>query len=203
MKNITLILVAICLVTNAAFAQKEKKENRKACKAELKAYKEQNINPVMQNAYGQLVAGLSKEDAQFLEQKRAEERALKAELKDQRKTQKEASKGMDKDAKKEQMKALREDARKKKKALMESMKPFMERNEALIAKSMTTVKEKTPEWRAAKKAIKEKYKSDEQKEKAAQKGKGKQQKAKGKKKGGEHEKGHGAARLLFWDANKG
>lgn len=200
MKKIIFMLVAICLVANTVFAQKDKKENRKACKAELKAYKEQNINPVMQNAYGQLVSGLSKEDAQFLEQKRAEERALKAELKDQRKTYKESTKDMDKEARKEKMKTFRQEAREKKKALMESMKPFLERNEALIAASMTTVKEKTPEWRAAKKEIKQKYMTEEQKEKMTARKKA--HKSKADKKGKKHKRGHGAARLLFWDTEK-
>jgi hypothetical protein len=201
MKNIALILVAICWVCTSSFGQKEeKKENRKACKVELKAYSETNIKPVMQDAYGRLISGLSREDAQFLEQKREEETKLRAELKDQRKTYKSTTKGLDKEARKTKMKEFRDGAKAKRKAFMESMKPFMERNEALIASSMTTMKQKSPEWRAAKKEIREKYMTDEQKEKLAKRKANRQEKA--DKKDKHPKKGRAAARLLFWDENR-
>lgn len=217
MKNITVMFVAICLMTSTAFAQhrghKGHGKMSAEAKAELKAYNEANVNPVMQQAYNQLVAGLSAEDAAFLTQKRAEKEKMRAASQDARKTFRDANKNTDKEV----LKAKREEQRKadkaKRKAFNESMQPFIERNKALIDKSMVAVNAKKEEWKTAKRQIIEKYMTEEQKaerakhkeahdaKKGDKKGKGKGKRGAGKKGEGKGDKkAQGATKLLFWSA---
>ena len=191
MKKVTLMLVAICLVVNAAFAQKKGKADKKALKTELKAYSEANIRPVMQDAYNQLLAGLSADDKAFLNTARAEQQKTRAAFKAKKEANKKANKGLSIEDKAASRDALKKEAKENKKALTQKMTPFIERNQALLTQSLATINAKKSDWKAAKKEIRAKYMTEEKKDKKEGK-KGKKRAEKGEN--------QAAIRLLFWDA---
>ncbi len=175
MKKNILILILGLVVTTIAFGQRKKghhKPNPEA-KKEMEAYIEKNVIPVLQKAQNEMDAQLSAEDLAFIQGKRKEVAALKANKKAERDAKKADRKAMKEEFEKmteEERKAFKEEKRAERKAMhekrkrekgnansKEEVKAFMERNQELITNTMTALKPNYKKWITDQKAILEKY----------------------------------------------
>jgi hypothetical protein len=228
MKNIILVILVIGLGLGVVFAQGDHKGHKhhkhhpklnKEARAALQIFNKEEVYPVKKTAHNQFLAALSAEDRTFLDQKRAEEKALHQEMKSVH----QEMKGLrDSDKTREEMHEMRKEKfaplREKRSAFMESMKPFMEKNEALVKTSMQPMKENHEAWKTKKRAILEQYLSTEEKAKkeACKKertqgdghkgrhhGEKGNKKHKGKRGKGDHahegKRGKGAVQFVLWD----
>lgn len=172
MRQVILIILVMSLGLSVVFAQgkhrghKQHPKLNKEAKAALHKLHKETIYPVKKKAHNQFLATLSQEDQTFLDQKRAEEKALHQEMKSMRQEMKglrDSGKSRSEmhETRKEKFAPLRE----KRSAFMESMKPFMERNKALIKTSMEPIKENHEAWKAKKEAILDQHLSAEEKAK--------------------------------------
>lgn len=171
MKQVLLIVLGLCLFLTASFAQgphRGKRHHGKLsaeAKAELETFHKEKVYPVKKAAHDKMTATFSAEDLAFLEQKRAEGKALREETRALHKEMKGARK---EGASKEEMKAAFAPMKAKYVAFMESMKPFMERNKDAIAAAGESIKAEQEGWRTEKKAILDKHLSEEDKAKMAE-----------------------------------
>lgn len=216
MKQVILITLVVSLGLSVVFAQGKHKGHKphhpklsKEARAALHEFHKETIYPIKKAAHDQFLTALSQEDRDFLDQKRAEGKALHQEMKSIRQEMK-GLRGSGKS--REEMHEMHQEKfaplREKKRALMESMKPFMERNEAVIKTSMQPMKENHAAWKTKKEAIIEQYLSEEEKAKRAickkeraergHKGGPHGERAKGGKRQ-EGRKGKGAIRFVLWD----
>ena len=170
MKKILSLGLGLCLMVSAIIAQGPHRHHKhpklpSEARAALKQLHQEKIYPVKKAAHDKFLAGLTEGDLAFLEQKRAEGKALRQERKALRQEAKALKDGGSsrmeiREAMQEKMGPVKE----KMKAFMQSMKPFMEKHEALIKGSLQEMKAQRPTWKAEKQAILDKYLTAEQKE---------------------------------------
>lgn len=171
MKQVLLTVLGLCLFLTISFAQgphQHKRHHGKLsaeAKAELETFHKEKVYPVKKAAHDKMTATFSAEDLAFLEQKRAEGKALHEETRALRKEMKGARKN---GTSKEEMKATYAPIKEKYAAFMESMKPFMERNKEAIVAAAKSLKAEQEGWRTEKKAILDKHLSEEDKAKMAE-----------------------------------
>lgn len=214
MKQFILVILVLSLGLSVVFAQGERRGHKhhhpklnQEARAALHEFQKETIYPVKKAAHDQFLATLSQEDRRFLEEKRAEGKAMHQEMRALR----QEMKGLRERGKsREEMQEIRKEKfaplKEKRHAFMESMKPFMEKNKALIQTSMEPMKENREAWKAKKKAIIEEYLSEEER---AEMEACKKQKGEGRhrgehhagKEGKQHEgrKGKKAVRFVLWD----
>lgn len=171
MKKIVSMALGLCFMVSVVIAQGPHRHHKHPklpaeAKAELKQLHQEKIYPVKKAAHDKFLTGLTEEDLAFLEAKRAEgkvlqkaRRALKREAKGMREN------GQDREAIRTAMQGKMESLKEQAKAFMESMKPFMEKHQELIKGSLEGMKANRQTWQAEKKAILDKYLTEEQKEK--------------------------------------
>jgi hypothetical protein len=164
MKKVFFMLLAMMLVTQVTFAQKEgtkRTQPNPELKKEMRTYIEKNVQPVLLKAQNEFDAQLNKEDLAFIKEKRAEitqrQEEMKANrqkvrtLREEGKTKEEIHEalGIDPEAKKEGRQASKAE-----------MKGFMERNKETIGKTMETLKPSYKTWIEEEKAIVQKYRPE-------------------------------------------
>ncbi|MCH2023975.1 MAG: T9SS type A sorting domain-containing protein [Saprospiraceae bacterium] len=216
MKKMLILSLGLYLFTNMLYAQIDHKGPRgphkhkhhpklsKEAKDELYTYDKEKIYPVKKAAHDKFLKSLSSEDLAFLDMKRKEDRALQDENHEtHKKIRALKESGMTKEQMHEKMKESFAPMKEKRKTFMESMKPFMERNKNLLMPIMESLKEPHQKWKADKKAIIDKYLTDEQKEKIDLKKEAhKETRAKLPERGPKHKmhkKHMGAIKFVLWD----
>ena len=214
MKKILFISLGLCLSMNILFAQGPDKGPRhhkkhhpklsKEARAELETLNKEKIYPVKKGAHDKFIAGLTEEDIAFLEQKRAEGKALKEESRAiHKKVRALKDSGMDREQMREKAKESFAPLKEKRMAFMQSMKPFMERNKETLRSILEPMKEQHEIWRKEKKAIIDKYTTDEDRERMEERRKKHEEKRAAHpekaKKHEMHKKHMAAIKFVLWD----
>jgi hypothetical protein len=176
----------------------------KEAKSEIKTLNKEKIYPAKKAAHDQFLAGLSEEDLAFLDIKRAEEKTLKEAARSiQKKIRALKESGMDREQMREKAKESFAPLKEKRTTFMQSMKPFMERNKESLRAILEPMKEQHEMWKTEKKAIIDKYMTDEDRQRMEEQKKKKEEKhaehpEKSKKKE-MHKKHMGAVKFVLWD----
>ncbi len=214
MKKILIISIIISLSMNLLFAQSSEKGPRhhhkhhpklsKEAKAELETLNKEKIYPVKKGAHDKFITGLPAEDLAFLETKRAEQKALKEEARAiHKKVRALKDSGMNKEQMREKAKESFAPLKEKRKAFMQSMKPFMERNQERLKSILEPMKEQKEGWKKEKKAIIDKYMTDEERERMEERKKKHEEKRAGNpqraNKKEMHKKHMGTVKFVLWD----
>lgn len=162
MKNILLIGLSLLIGLTTVLAQGRKgprgQHKNPALKAELKAYHQKEVLPVLQAKHDEFDKKLSAEDLAFLNAKRAESKQLHVAAKAlHQKTRAAHKEGKSREEVKELFGAERKKMHEDKKALAETMQPFIERNQTLITQTQEELQANRAQWRTDRKAIFEKH----------------------------------------------
>lgn len=174
MRNLILILVA-SLLASGMFAQGKSCKGKKnpEMKAELKAFKETKVTPVLQKYHDKMDASFNKSDYRKVEALRAQAAELKKEQKAfKNKVKSEMQNADDRASVREKYGAQMEAHRAKKKAIGEQLKPILERNETMLKGIQSELKPFRENWKTETKAIMSKYMTEEEMEQCKS-GKGK------------------------------
>lgn len=160
MKKLLFSLLAITLVTQAAFAQNRVQPDPQMQK-EMRAYIEKNVQPVLLKAQKEFDSQLSKEDLTFIQNQRKEVAEKRAAMKDKMEQVRELKEeGKSRDEIKEALGIDPEQHKEARKAQREEIKTFMERNKSLITSTMEELKPSYETWIKEEKAILQKYKPE-------------------------------------------
>jgi len=175
MRNLILILIASLFATGM-FAQGKACKGKKnpEMKAELKAYKEKNMTPVLKKYHDKMDASFNKSDYKQVKALRAKANELKEENKALKsKIRSEMQNADDKAGIKEQFSAQFQANREKKHAISNELKPILERNQEMLKGIANELKPYKETWRTETKAIMSKYMTAEEMEQcSSRKGKG-------------------------------
>lgn len=162
MKKILVLGLFLIISSQISFAQKNKKHHRSKFsvehKAELKAYFEETMYPVLKKAHDKMEQSLSSEELTLLYEQRTKKAALKKKVKALRQAAKTyRAEGKTKEDVRELLGDERREANQERMAIRKALLSLIDNNPDLLESIKNDLIEHHKEWRKGKDAIHEKY----------------------------------------------